>query len=143
MMNIAPSKPEKLMVKNEPVIHLPRDLRSSEHVGKCMMSADETERPFARLRELRGPNQAFPIIQPRWAPPACAPDSSKECTEFRRLMGPADAREPNLVTVRAARPATVSLKDPILLNRRTLTGKQVTPLNAAAFHLRNPLPAPA
>jgi len=34
----------------------------------------------------------------------------------------------------------VNLKGPIVINRRTLTGKQVIPVNAAEYAIRHPLP---
>ena len=46
----------------------------------------------------------------------------------------------NIVTLRANGRATMNLKGPVVLNRYTLTGKQVVITNAAQYALQHPLP---
>ena len=42
--------------------------------------------------------------------------------------------------MRGPQQATVNLKGPIVLNRRTLVAKQVIPLNAPEYSVAHPLP---
>jgi flagellar assembly factor FliW len=59
---------------------------------------------------------------------------------FLGLEGPEDALIVNIVTVSGPKQATVNLKGPIVLNRRTLTAKQVIPVNSPDFSVAHPLP---
>jgi flagellar assembly factor FliW len=47
----------------------------------------------------------------------------------------------NIVTLRNGDRPTVNLRGPVVINRRTLVGKQVIPNNAAQYSLRHPLAA--
>ena len=67
------------------------------------------------------------------------PDLSEDDVKF---LGLADAREAlvfNIVTVHADGKATVNLKGPIVVNRTTLVGKQIVPLNAGNYSLQHPV----
>jgi flagellar assembly factor FliW len=59
---------------------------------------------------------------------------------FLELDDPSEAFILNIVTVRGKAEITVNLKGPIVINGRTLIGKQVIPVNAAEFAIRHPLP---
>jgi flagellar assembly factor FliW len=59
---------------------------------------------------------------------------------FLDLNDPSEAFVLNIVTLRGPGRATVNLKGPIVINRRTLIGKQVIPVNAAEYAIQHPLP---
>ena len=71
--------------------------------------------------------------------PDYAPEVSSEDCSFLRLRAPEDALIFNIVTLRGRNSATVNLKGPLLVNRRTLVGKQIIPLNAPNFPVQHPL----
>jgi flagellar assembly factor FliW len=56
------------------------------------------------------------------------------------LEGPDEATVLSIVTVRGPDQATMNLKGPIVVNRRTLVARQVIPVNAAEFSVQHPLP---
>jgi flagellar assembly factor FliW len=143
MKTVTSNEPEPLIVKHENVIQLPLGLLGFEHIKKYVLFANEKEQPFMWLQMLDAPGQAFLVIQPGLVIPAYAPDISKDDAAFLGLSSPADALLINIVTLRGVSQATVNLKGPIVLNRHTLVGKQVIPLNAVEFNLRHPLPAAA
>ena len=143
MKTVASDEPGKLIVKKENIIQLPLGLLGFERVKTYVLLANATEQPFMWLQMLDNPNQALLVVQPTLIVPAYAPDISNEDAEFLGLNRPDDALVINIVTMRGAGQATVHLKGPIVLNRHTLVGKQIIPLNAAEFNLRHPLPAAA
>ena len=57
-----------------------------------------------------------------------------------KLESPDDALLLNIVTLRRGARATVNLKGPIVINRFSLTGKQVVLANAADYSVQHPLP---
>jgi flagellar assembly factor FliW len=46
----------------------------------------------------------------------------------------------NIVTLAQDGRATINLKGPIVINRKTLVARQVVPVNALHFNLHHPLP---
>jgi flagellar assembly factor FliW len=72
--------------------------------------------------------------------PTYQPDIPDEDAGYLGLQGPEDACVLNIVTVSDATKATMNLKGPIVLNRRTLMAKQVIPANAAEYSVQHPLP---
>ena len=102
--------------------------------------ADPDQLPFQWLRAYDNPQVAFLVVPPSLVEPDYRPDVSAEDVAFLDLRDSQDALVLNVVTLRADRQATANLKGPILLNRRTLIGKQVVPVNAADYSVQHPLP---
>jgi flagellar assembly factor FliW len=98
------------------------------------------EAPFLWLQMDEEPQLAFLVISPAVILESYHPDLSSEDAEFLGLVQAQDAMVFNIVTMHQDGSATVNLKGPIVVNRQTLTGKQVIPLNAAEFSLQHPLP---
>ncbi|MBI3416697.1 MAG: flagellar assembly protein FliW [Verrucomicrobia bacterium] len=135
------TEPELLETEQDNVIHLPLGLLGFEKIKKYVLLADPEEAPFLWLQVMDDPNLAFLVLFPLTIIPDYHPDISAEDAEFLGLEEPADALVFNIVTLRPQGKATVNLKGPIVLNRRTLMGKQVIPVNAAEYSLQHPLPA--
>ena len=68
------------------------------------------------------------------------PNISPEDAASLGLENPQDALVLNIVTIHPNGEATVNLKGPIVLNRHTLVGKQVIPMNSTEYSLQHPLP---
>lgn len=141
MKSAASAELESLRVKTENVVRLPLGLLGFESVKEYVLLADPEEAPFLWLQVLENPNLAFVVVAPTAVCDLYEPEVSDEDAAFLNLQGPVDALVFNIVTLRDGGAGTVNLKGPIILNRRTLVGKQIVPLNAAQYSLRHPLPA--
>ena len=133
-------EPETRTVKGENVIQLPYGLLGFERVKNYVLLSHPHEQPFMWLRMLDQANKAFLVVSPFHVLPDYQPDIANEDAEYLGLEDPADALVVNIVTLRGKGAATVNLKGPIVINRKTFVGKQVIPNNAAQFALCHPLP---
>ena len=140
MNSIETTNLEPLIVQNENIIHLPLGLLGFEHIKKYVLLANPEEAPFQWLQVLGDPTLAFLVIPPFEVAPEYQPEIGDEDSAFIGLKTPQDALIYNIVTLRANGRATMNLKGPVVLNRYTLTGKQVVITNAAQYALQHPLP---
>lgn len=129
-----------LEVKSENIIHLPFGLLGFEQMKKYVLLSTPQEEPFRWLQVLSDPSLAFLVLSPFEIMPDYQPDISEDDASFIGLTTPQDALIFNIVTLRPNGRATINLKGPIVLNRFTLTGKQVVISNAAQYSLQHPLP---
>jgi flagellar assembly factor FliW len=129
-----------LLERNHCVIRMPLGLLGFEQCKRFTLYTRPAEEPFLRLQAVGNPKLGFLVISPFIALPEYQPTIPNEDARFLGLEGPEDALIVNIVTVRGPKEATVNLKGPIVLNRRTLTAKQVIPLNAPNFSVAHPLP---
>jgi flagellar assembly factor FliW len=127
-------------INGQKVIQLPFGLLGFERVKNYMLLSSQQEEPFMWLQMVDNAPQAFLVVSPFLVMPEYRPDISTEDTEFLGLGSPSDAFVVNIVTLRDKGQATVNLKGPIVINRRTLIGKQVIPNNATEYTLQHPLP---
>jgi flagellar assembly factor FliW len=84
--------------------------------------------------------QVFLVVPPHFVLADYRPDVCDLDVAFLELEDPSEAFVLNIVTMRGPGEATVNLKGPIVINRRTLVGKQIIPVNAAEYAIRHPLP---
>ena len=111
-----------------------------EHIKEYLLLATPAEDPFLWLQVPNDANLAFLVISPQPILPDYRPEISSEDVDFLGLANAADAALLSIVTVRGPNQATLNLKGPIVLNRRTMVAKQVIPINAAEFSVQHPLP---
>ena len=111
-----------------------------ERIKEYVLLADPAEEPFLWLQVSNDANLAFLVVAPQPLLPSYKPEISPEDVAFLGLDSAADAAVLSIVTVRGPNHATLNLKGPIVLNRRTLVAKQVIPANAAEFSVQHPLP---
>ena len=123
------------------VLTLPMGLLGFEQVKHYTLLGSAEEAPFLWLQMVEDPSLAFLVISPAVVLSCYEPDISEEEVKFLDLADPKDALLFNIVTVHPNGEATVNLKGPIVVNRRTLIGKQVVPLNAARYALQHPVAA--
>lgn len=121
------------------VIQFPAGLLGFENLRQYVLMGSPEEAPFFWLQVLDEPNLAFVVVPPSAVVENYTPELSDEDVDFLGLRSPEDALVLNIVTVRGPTRATVNLKGPLVINRRTLIGKQVIPLNAAEFAVNHPL----
>ena len=131
---------ELVPVKTENIIQIPLGLLGFEKIQQYVLLATPEEAPFQWLQVLDDPNLAFLVVSPFEVLPDYQPEIAEEDARFLGLAGPHEALLFNVVTLRGAGRATMNLKGPIILNRRTLIGKQVVLVNATDYALQYPLP---
>src|SRR5436190_13625987 len=124
------------------VIRLPGGLLGFEKTKNYVLLGSPEEAPFLRLQMNDEPKLTFLAIEPAMAIENYQPDLSEEDTLFLELQSPEEALLVNIVTLHRDGTATVNLKGPIVVNRRTLIGKQIIPLNSSDYSLQHAL-APA
>jgi flagellar assembly factor FliW len=123
------------------LLTFPSGLPGFEQKKGYVLLAKPDEAPFLRLQMVGDPNISFVAIAPAAVLDHYRPDLSPDDVLALGLHDPADALVFNIVTVHPDGVATVNLKGPVVVNRQTLVGRQVVPLNAAAWPLAHPLPA--
>ena len=131
---------ELLPVKPENVIEMPMGLLGFEATKKYVLLSNPDEAPFLWLQVLEDAKLAFLVMPPSILFPTYQPEIGPDDVKVLGLKGPEDALVLNIVTLRPGGRATLNLKGPIILNRRSLVGKQVVPVNALHYNLQHPLP---
>lgn len=132
-----------ITVNAENIIHLPLGLLGFESIKKYVLLSEPNEAPFMWLQVLENPRLAFLVLSPFEVMPDYEMELSEEDASFLGLASPADALVYNIVTLHQGGRATINLKGPIVLNRATLTGKQVVLANAARYELQYTIPTQA
>jgi len=132
-------EPERISTRTNDVVLLPYGLLGFERVKNYSLLAKPAQDPYLWLQMLEEAKHAFLVLPPSAILANYQPDFEYEDVEFLELNETADALILNIVTMRESGPATVNLKGPIVINRRTWIGKQVIPNNAAQYPTRHPL----
>ena len=122
------------------LIQMPLGMMGFEPVKAFTLHANPAEEPFLWLEAVGNPKLAFLVISPFVVLPSYCPEIPEDDVRFLELESREDALVFNIVTLRGPQQATVNLKGPIVMNRRTLLAKQVIPVNAAEFSVVQPLP---
>jgi flagellar assembly factor FliW len=86
------------------------------------------------------PSLAFVVVEPFFVDPRYQPDINPRDAESLGIEHPEDAILLNIVNLQGQKFPTVNLKGPIVINRQTMTGRQIIPENAAQYSIKNPLP---
>jgi len=131
---------ERVEVRKENVIHLPLGLLGFEAIKKYVLLSPPEDEPFHWLQMLHDLNLAFLVLSPFEVVPDYEMNLGDEDARFLELSSAKDALVYNIVKLRTGGTSTMNLKGPIVLNRRTLVGKQVVLTNAADYSLNHPLP---
>jgi flagellar assembly factor FliW len=122
---------------NQGMITLPGGLLGFEKYRNFVLLGSPEEAPFLWLQMVDEPGLAFLVVSPSAVIERYQPDLSDEDSRMLELQSPEEALIFNIVTVHADDSATVNLKGPIVVNRRTLIGKQVIPQNAGNLSLQH------
>ena len=131
---------ERRTTQKNNVIQLPYGLLGFERVKNYVLLTRPEEEPFMWFQMVAETKQSFLVVPPHFVLADYAPDLSELDVAFLELNDPSEAFVLNIVTMRGKGEATVNLKGPIVINRRTLIGQQVIPVNAAEYAIRHPLP---
>jgi flagellar assembly factor FliW len=130
----------RLPVNPDNIVRMPAGLLGFEQIREYVLLADPAEEPFLWLQVLDNPKLAFLVVSPLTLVPSYQPELGPDDVRSLGLEGPDEATVLSIVTVRGPDQATMNLKGPIVVNRRTLVARQVIPVNAAEFSVQHPLP---
>lgn len=130
----------RLTVNPADIIRLPSGLLGFEHLRAYVLLADPAEAPFLWLQVLDDSRLAFLVVPPLSVVPDYRPEIADDDVRSLALERPEDASVLCVVTIRGVQEATLNLKGPIIVNRRTQVGRQIIPINAADFSVEHPLP---
>lgn len=122
------------------LLRFPNGLLGFEGIKQFALVSVEDEQPFSWLQAVEDSTLAFLVIPPFPHFPDYEPDIPAEDAKALGLESPEDALLYNIVTLRSRDTATVNLKGPLVINRRSLEGKQVVLANAAKYSVQHPLP---
>jgi flagellar assembly factor FliW len=140
-MNTLQMMPTERVANNgTSMIQLPYGLLGFEHVKNYVLLTRPEEDPFLRFQMVGETKRSFLVVPPHFVLADYRPDLSELDAAFLDLSDACEAFVLNIVTLRGKGQATVNLKGPIVINRRTLIGKQIIPVNAAEYAIRHPLP---
>jgi len=131
---------EQDITRDTSEIQLPYGLLGFERVKNYRLLTRPEEDPFLRLQMVGEMKHTFLVVPPHFVLADYRPDLSELDAAFLELNDSSEAFILNIVTLRGNGQATVNLKGPIVINRRTLIGKQIIPDNAADYAIRHPLP---
>ena len=121
-------------------VRLPFGLLGFERAKNFQLISDPEDSPFQWFKMTDTPNQGFLVLEPHHFIQDYSIQIPSEDVEVLKLDDPKDALILNIITVRPNHASTANLKGPILINRNTLVGKQIIPLNAAQLSVNHPLP---
>lgn len=124
----------------ESLVRMPLGLLGFERIKEYLLLAEPAEDPFLWLQVPNDPNLAFLVVAPQPLLPDYKPELSQDDVAFLGLADAADAAVLSIVTIHGPNRATLNLKGPIVMNRRTLVAKQIIPANAGQFSVQHPLP---
>jgi flagellar assembly factor FliW len=141
-MKVAPESQTEKQVWIKPMeFELPAGLIGLEDATRFELLINEEEEPFMWIRCVDRHELAFVVIEPArilndYDVEIADADADKldiHCSEDALIL--------NIVTLKDddIEAATVNLVGPIVLNRRTLTGKQLIAANYMKFSARHPL----
>lgn len=125
---------------NVHLLRMPTGLLGFESIREYALSFHPEEAPFGWLEARDGSGLAFLVVDPFLVVPEYRPDIPPPDVVLLGLNGPEDAWLVNIVTVHGPNRATVNLKGPVVINRRTWVAKQVIIGNAIEYSVQHPLP---
>lgn len=140
-MNVAePVENKPHAALKESAVRIPLGLLGFEHIKDFVLVSNPEDEPFLWLQVKSDSTLAFLAVSPFSFVPAYRPNISADDIAYLGIESEADALVLCIVTMRGDRPPTVNLKGPIVLNRHSLIGKQVIPINAASLSVAHALP---
>ncbi len=141
-MKVAPETQTEKQVWIKPMeFELPAGLIGLEDATRFELLINEEEEPFMWIRCIDRHELAFVVIEPAKILNDYDVEIADDDANKLDIHSAEDALILNIVTLRDddIESATVNLVGPIVLNRRTLSGKQLIAANYMKFSARHPL----
>ena len=140
MMTVADNTTTIAEPMAEVPVRFPLGILGFETYKQFVLVHAPEEAPFGWLQVQGESRLAFLVLSPFLVVPDYQAEISEDDARFLGLTMPGDALIFNIVTLRAGSQATINLKGPIVINRRTLIGRQVVLVNAGQYQVQHPLP---
>jgi len=135
------SNPELNQSESRSEIQLPQGLFGFTEIRKMELVYDQDELPFMWLREQKKDGLAFIVLEPGGIISDYSLEISDADVKLLDITGPEDTMILNIVTLPPDQSGKISLNlvGPIIVNRRTLVGKQCIINNHEEFSARHVL----
>ena len=133
--------PEMVQSESRSEIILPHGLFGFDEIRSLELVFDQDELPFMWLRERKKDGLAFIVLEPGGIIPNYSVEISDADVKLLNISGPEDTMILNIVTLPPDQSGKISLNlvGPIIVNRKTLTGKQCIINNHEEFSARHVL----
>ena len=133
------NSPEISNSDNSNRVNLPQGLFGFSSIRHLDLVYDEEELPFMWLREEKKDGLAFIVLEPGGIIPDYSVEVSDSDVGVLGITGPEDTMILNIVTLPPDQVGKISLNlvGPIIVNRRTLVGKQCIINNHEEFSARH------
>ena len=120
-------------------VSLPQGLFGFPEIRSMELVFDNDELPFMWLREQKQDGLAFVVLEPMGVVPNYSVEISDSDVEVLGIQSAEDTMILNIVTISAEHPGKISLNlvGPIIVNRRTLVGKQCIISNHEEYSARH------
>lgn len=141
-MKVAPESQTEKEVWIKPMeFELPGGMIGFEDITQFELLINEEEEPFMWIRAVKQHELAFVVVEPSKILNDYDVEIADGDAEKLEIQTAEDALILNVVTIKNddIESATVNLIGPIVLNRRTLKGKQLIAANYMKFSARHPL----
>lgn len=122
-------------------IHLPFGLIGLADLRRFDLFHIEGSWPFMSMRSNSEEPITFVVMEPQGVIPDYEIELSEEDADTLQIRSSEDALVLNIVTIHSARPlyVTANLAGPVVLNRQTLTGKQIIIGRSSKYSVRHVL----
>jgi flagellar assembly factor FliW len=124
-MNIDTSRFGTIDVDDMSIIRIPGGLIGFGRFTRFCIIQDRPDTPFKWLQSVENPDLAFVVIDPSQFFVDYEIEVSDEDAELLEIEEPEDAVVMTTVTINSDKRVTTNLLGPIVVNSRTLVGKQV------------------
>lgn len=141
-MKVAPDPQTEKQVWIKPMeFELPGGLIGMEDITRFELLINEEEAPFMWIRAVEQHELAFVVVEPSSLLSDYDLEISDDDAGKLEIQNADDAIVLNIVTLKGdnIESATVNMIGPVVLNRRTLKGKQLIAANYMKFSARHPL----
>jgi flagellar assembly factor FliW len=136
-MTFTNAKYGEVVIERRQVVAFPNGIPGFEQCRQYGLLALEEEEPFLRLLSLDQPTVGFVLVDPVLIWQEYGPQISREDLESLAIAQPEDMAVYCIVTLRPdPREVTANLKGPIVINTRTMQGRQMI-LQDERYHTRH------
>jgi flagellar assembly factor FliW len=132
--------PEGLRLDNNVTLSIPGGLLGFEDVKRYQLISVPEEQPLMWLEMLDRPHHGFLVVSPMGVLPAYSPQINQQDLDYLGIKVASEMLLLNVVTLRNGE-AFANLKGPIVINQRTLVGKQCVPSNVFELSIEHPIRA--
>jgi flagellar assembly factor FliW len=140
MKTVEKEPPQGLRLDQNITISIPGGLLGFEAVKQYRLISVPEEQPLMWLEMQDRPNHGFLVVSPTQLLPEYSPQISPQDLDLLGINNASELLLLNIVTLRNDE-AFTNLKGPIVINQRTLVGKQCVPSNVFEFSIEHPIRA--